>query len=261
MGNSQDLVLVGVVNRRKDLEIALNKHWYRIPVKYAPKRKANFLAFYQTRVFGKQGKSINYYAPIKYSLPISRGQLLPEERSHPRAGQTYYKLHLGSLKELPRRIRNKSRRRIYFGFTTLTKLFESREISELFDIKPIEVIMEKLLKRSKIKAISEYLLMEHRHCRYRLDFALFCGNGKIDVECDNEKWHSLPSQKIKDRKRDLYLREHGWTILRFEGKKIMNNPNYCIKVLKKAIRKLDGLSFAQEKAALPIISTNSLNKQ
>ena len=43
MPDNQDLVLVGVVNRRKDLEIALNEHWYRIPVKYAPKRKANFL--------------------------------------------------------------------------------------------------------------------------------------------------------------------------------------------------------------------------
>ena len=84
MPDNQDLVLVGVVNRRKDLEIASNKHWYRMPVKYAPKRKANFLALYQTRVFGKEGKSINYYASIKYSSPISRRELLPEERSHPR---------------------------------------------------------------------------------------------------------------------------------------------------------------------------------
>jgi len=177
MPDNQDLVLVGVVNRRKDLEIALNKRWYRMPVKYAPKRKANFLALYQTRVFGKEGKSINYYAPIKYSSPIS----------------------------------------------------------------------EKLLKRNKIKAFNEYLLMEDGHCRYRLDFAVFCEKGKIDVECDNEKWHRLSSQRVKDRRRDLYLGEHGWTVLRFEGENIMNNPNYCIKVLKEAIRKLGGLSFAQER--------------
>ena len=238
MPDSQNLVLVGVVNRRKDLEIALNKHWYRMPVKYAPKRKANFLALYQTRIFGKEGKSIAYYAPIKYSSSTSRGKLLPEERNHPRRDQTYYKLHLGPLKELPQKIRNRSRRRISFGFTTLTKLFKSSEVSELFDIKPIELIMEKLLKRNKIKAFSEYLLMENGRCRYRLDFAIFCLKGKIDVECDNEKWHSLPSQKIKDRKRNLYVREHGWRVLRFEGKKIMDSPDYCIKVLNKAIRKL-----------------------
>jgi len=245
MRDSQDLVLLGVVNRRKDLEIALGKHWYRIPVKYAPKRKANFLALYQTCTFGKEGKSINYYAPIKYSSPTSRRKLLPEESTHPRAGQAYYKLHLGPLKKLPQKIRNKSRRRISFGFTILTKLLKSREISELFDIKPIEVIMEKLLERNKIKAFNEYLLMENGRCRYRLDFAIFCRKGKIDVECDNEKWHSLPSQKIKDRKRNLYLREHGWRVLRFEGEKIMNSPDYCIEVLNAVIGKLGGLSLQE----------------
>lgn len=242
MPDKQDLVLMGVVNRKKDLEIALNKHWYRIPVKYAPKRKANFLAIYQTRTFGKEGKSINYYATIKHSSLTSRRELLPEEKSHPRANQPYYKLHLGPLKQLPRKIRNKSRRRINFGFTTLRKLFKSSEISQLFDIKPLEAIMEKLLKRNKIKAIDEYLLMDKGRCRYRLDFAIFCRKGKIDVECDNEKWHCLQSQKIKDRKRDLYLKRYGWTIPRFEGARIMNNPNCCIKVLKKTIRRLGGLS-------------------
>ena len=238
MPDKQDLVLVGVVNRRKDLEIAMSKHWYRMPVKYAPKRKANFLALYQTRTFGKEGKCIKYYAPIKYSSVTSRGELLPEEKSHPRVGEVYYKLHLGLLIKLPRKIRNKSRRRISFGFTTLRKLFKSREVSQLFDIKPIEVVMEKLLKRNKIKAIDEYPLMDNGRCRYRLDFAVFCRRGKIDMECDNEKWHCLPSQKIRDRKRDLYLKRHGWTILRFEGTKIVNNADYCIKVLKEAIKKL-----------------------
>jgi very-short-patch-repair endonuclease len=242
MQDNQNLVLVGVVNRRKDLGIALNRHWYRIPIKYAPKRKAKFLALYQTRIFRKEGKSINYYAPIQHFSLTSRRELLPEEKSHSRVNQAYYKLHLGPLRQLSQKIRNKSRRRINFGFTTLPKLFKSREISQLFDIKPLEEIMRKLLQRKKIKAIDEYLLTENENRRYRLDFALFCRKGKIDLECDNEKWHSLPSQKIKDRKRDLYLKRHGWTILRFEGNRIVNNPNYCIEVLNKAVRKLGGLS-------------------
>ncbi len=242
MGDNENLVLVGVVKRKKDLEIVSNKHWYRIPSKYAPKRKADFLALYQTRVFGKEGKSINYYAPIHHSSLASRRKLLPEEESHPRADQAYHKLHLGPLKELPRKIRNESRRRISFGFTTLAKLLKSREISQLFDIKPLEVIMRKLLKRNKIKAIEEYLFMLNRGRRYRLDFAVFCRKGKIDLECDNEKWHSLPSQKIRDRRRDLCLRRYGWTIIRFKGKMIMDNPQYCVEVLKRTIGKLGGSS-------------------
>jgi len=45
---SKKLVLVGVVNRKKDLEIAFKEHWYRIPVKHFPKRKARYLALHQT---------------------------------------------------------------------------------------------------------------------------------------------------------------------------------------------------------------------
>ena len=45
---SEKLVLVEVVNRKKDLEIALKEHWYRIPLKHLPKRKAKYLALHQT---------------------------------------------------------------------------------------------------------------------------------------------------------------------------------------------------------------------
>lgn len=50
------MVLVGVVNRKRDLEIAFKEHWYRIPLKHFPKRKAKYLALYQTRVFDKREK-------------------------------------------------------------------------------------------------------------------------------------------------------------------------------------------------------------
>lgn len=65
-------VLIGVVNRKKDLEIALKEHWYRMPLKYAPKKEADFLALYQTHRFGKMGKLINYYTPIQDSSLVLR---------------------------------------------------------------------------------------------------------------------------------------------------------------------------------------------
>jgi len=47
-------VLVAIINNPNDFKITRNKHWYRIPVKSAPRYwKADYLAFYQTRVFGK----------------------------------------------------------------------------------------------------------------------------------------------------------------------------------------------------------------
>lgn len=57
--------------------------------------------------------------------------------------------------------------------------------------------------------------MENSRLRYRLDFAFFCQEGKIDVECDNQKWHDRPAQKARDKERNHYLKDHGWTVLRF----------------------------------------------
>jgi len=64
---------------------------------------------------------------------------------------------------------------------------QTNEVSQLFSIIPIEEIMRKDIEISGIKVAHEYCLMEKGRCRYRLDFAVFCQKGKIDVECDNEK--------------------------------------------------------------------------
>lgn len=247
MQDYNKVVLVGVVNRKKDLKIILNEKWYRIPVKYAPKKKAKFLAIYQTKIFGEEGKAINYYADIKSWSIFPRKELLPDEKEHPKAEQLYYKIQLGPIKKLPKRIKNTSRRRISFGFTTIEKLLKSKEVSQLFDIPPIELIMGKILKKNNIKAIKEYLFAKNRK-RYFLDFAIFCKKGKIDLECDNEKWHSLSIQRKKDKERDVYLKKCGWIVLRFPGKEIITNPANCVKTLKKTINKLGGLKMLTHKS-------------
>lgn len=242
MGYSEKLVLVGVVNRKKDLEIAFKERWYRIPLKYVPKRKAKYLALYQTRVFDKDGKAINYYASIKGSSLLKRSELLPDEQNHPRSEDYYYKLNLGPLRATPHRIENRYGRRIGFAFATLERLLGAKEISELFNIVPIEEIMRQALKNCRIKAIGGYSIMENKRLRYRLDFAIFCQKGKINIECDDLKWHSQPKQRAKDKKRDRWLKKRGWTVLRFGGEEIKNNTESCVKLLKQAIQSLEGLS-------------------
>jgi very-short-patch-repair endonuclease len=241
MGHKEKLVLVGVVNRKKDLEIALKAHWYRIPLKHVPKRKAKYLALYQTRVFEKEGKAINYYASIKGFSLHKRRELLPDEESHPRSEDYYYKLNLGSLRATTYRIENRYGRRIGFAFTTLKRLLGAKEISELFNIVPIEEIMRQALKNCRIKAIGGYSIMENKRLRYRLDFAIFCQKGKINIECDDLKWHSQPRHRSRDKKRDRWLKKQGWTVLRFGGEEIKNNTASCVKILKQAIQNLGGL--------------------
>lgn len=234
-------MLVGVVRRKKDLDIVLQRRWYRIPVRYAPKKTPSYLALYETRALGNKGRGINYYARIGKIFLIRRKDLLPEEKNHCRSREWYYKFHLAPLKRVPHKINNKSRRRISFGFTSLKKLLKAKEMSELFNIIPLEEMMRKELKKSRFQAFHEYCLVEKGRIRYRLDFAIFCRHGKMAIECDSQKWHFLPRVKERDRMRDRWLRSHGWTVFHFSEREIIDSPSYCLQTIRKAIYNLGGI--------------------
>jgi hypothetical protein len=126
-------VLVAIMNRPRDLAIARDQHWYRIPVDRVPKRglHAPILAFYQTRAFAEEKWSINYYASATAWEVVPRIQLLPEEADHPRANELYYKVHLGELRRLAHPIVSRKWRRITFIVTHWERLVKAYEISEL----------------------------------------------------------------------------------------------------------------------------------
>jgi len=188
------IVLVGVVKDRRDLNILLREKWYRIPVAYAPRRRFDYLTFYQPALFGRQGKRIQYYARILNWRVIKRGDLLPDEPSHPRARDYYLRIRIGKIKKLPRSIRNIIPRRISFGFTTLNHLLKSKDILQLYNITPTELMVGDGLEEAGIRAIPQYYV-KGKQKKYFLDFAIFCQKGMIAIECDNKKAHSIPSQK------------------------------------------------------------------
>ena len=234
------IILVGVIKDRRDLSILLKENWYRIPVKYAPKRKFDYLAFYQPLSFGRKGKQIQYYAPVLDYKVIKRSDLLPEELEHPRAKDYYLKIQVGRAKKLAKPIKNIIPRRISFGFTTLNHLLKSKDILQLYNVTPTEPMVEDGLKESGIKAIPQYYV-RGKEKRFFLDFAIFCQKGKIAIECDNKKVHSLPSQKRKDKIKDTFLKKYGWTVIRLLEDDIISDLLGCIKRIKKAVKKLGGL--------------------
>ena len=126
-------VLVAIINNQRDFAIARDEHWYRIPVKRAPARAtgAPVLAFYQTKVFGSEAWAINYWARAWRWEVVKRIELLPDELSHPRAHDDYYKIHLGQLERLPHPVVSKKWRRITFIVTTWERLMRAREVREL----------------------------------------------------------------------------------------------------------------------------------
>jgi hypothetical protein len=126
-------VLVAILRNPGDLEIARERHWYRIPVARLPARAvdAPILAFYQTKAFGEEKWAIRYYAHATSWEVLRRVDLLPDEADHSRANQPYYKVNLGELQLLPRPITSRKWRRITFFVTHWDRLQVAHEIHEL----------------------------------------------------------------------------------------------------------------------------------
>jgi very-short-patch-repair endonuclease len=77
---------------------------------------------------------------------------------------------------------------------------------------------------------------------YFLDFAIFCNQGKIDVETDGDTWHIGPESAQVDRLRDNNLASHGWKVLRFNTIEIHERPvDYCVSKVMATINRLKGL--------------------
>ncbi len=135
-GEEAERVLVAVVNNRADFDRIREQGWYRIPVRRAPNQvAADYLAFYQTGAFGKDGRAVRFLAPVRRYVLRRRRDLLPEEPNHPRAGEWYYKVELGPLRKLPSAISGGRTPRVTFIPTTMKLLLSAREVKDLW-MKP-----------------------------------------------------------------------------------------------------------------------------
>ena len=131
-----DRVLIVIMNNLRDMEIARQRHWYRIPADQAAKlfeieQPPQWLAFYQTKVFGVEAFAIHTYAQVQRVTQVSRSNLFPDEPAHANCHKLYYKLELSDLQRLPRPIPSLRLRRITFISTTLEHLQTAADVSEL----------------------------------------------------------------------------------------------------------------------------------
>jgi very-short-patch-repair endonuclease len=70
---------------------------------------------------------------------------------------------------------------------------------------------------------------------YSLDLALPAL--KIAIEADGKAYHSSPKQKAHDRKRDAFLKSHGWQTLRFSGSQINGDLSWVVRRIEKEIQR------------------------
>ncbi len=73
-----------------------------------------------------------------------------------------------------------------------------------------------------------------RGSHYRLDFAV--PDLKIGIEIDGFESHSDTQDIAADRKRQRDLEAIGWTIIRFGGQEVYDDPAYCAEEALRFIR-------------------------
>jgi very-short-patch-repair endonuclease len=236
-------LLVGIVNRRKDWRLIETEHWYRIPVRTAPVSLdvTKYVAFYRTSVFGADKWSVSHYARVAGITRLKRRELLPDEPRHRRADEEYYCVALGELERLPTPIPSRRWRRVVFIPTTLEKLLKAEEINDLYHGSPLEDRLHYALRETGLEAERQFLVRES-DTGYMLDFAVFCSNGRLDVECDGESYHLGREAARRDRTRDNDLVAAGWRVLRFSGSEIAGNLEGCIRMIRRVVRRLGGLA-------------------
>ncbi|MBN1202761.1 MAG: hypothetical protein JXJ20_12985 [Anaerolineae bacterium] len=129
----EDRVLVGVINRKRDLDKARYEHWYRVPQgKASTGIHAEYIAFYLSRAFKELNGGIHYYARRTGIELACRRDLLPEEADHPRADHLYHRLQLGELRRKDPPILNPTRRPVAFIYTTWDRFTEAKELADLY---------------------------------------------------------------------------------------------------------------------------------
>jgi very-short-patch-repair endonuclease len=234
-------VLVAVINNLRDFEIARDQGWYRIPVNRAPRRLgADYLALYQTKIFGAEGWAVNYYAPVLRVRLSRRRDLLPAEADHPRADDAYYKIEIGPLQRLSRPIPSHRLRRITFIHTTLQRLLSAEEINDLWLGSEEEERLWATFRENGISAERHWGLREDDES-YVVDFALFCREGQVAVLCEGATWQT--GIVLRERPPvDYDLGTSGWMVLHFTARQITRSLPGCLAAVQQAITERGGMA-------------------
>jgi hypothetical protein len=175
-----DRVLVAIMNSPRDLAIARDEGWYRIPQKRAPASatEAAVLAFYFTKAFGDRKWSIDTYAPVEGHELVRRRDLFPEACDHPRADEPYYKLQLGPLVTREEPIPSLRWRRVTFIESTWDRFVAAEEINDLYASGADGLYVT--LKDENLHPEREFLIREEG-VEYVVDMAIPCQEGTVTI--------------------------------------------------------------------------------
>lgn len=241
---SPNTVLVALLPTVADWALAREQGIYRIPVRSAPELvrtgTLTHIAFYFPMAFGAEACTVRWYAPISSLVIRKRSEILPGQPNHPNADTDYYLVGCKDLQELPRVIPSRKPRRLLFIPTTLEKLLNAPEINFLFSVSPLEELMWAELLRAGIPAERQHDITVGP-LRFKLDFAVFCKERNIDIECDGDTYHMAPEAVERDKRRSNALTSHGWADLRFTTTQLTTGMPATMSLVSDTINRYGGL--------------------
>lgn len=88
-----------------------------------------------------------------------------------------------------------------------------------------------------------HLVQQWKVGSYRLDIVAVCGEKKVAIECDGERWHSGEEKIREDMERQTILERLGWRFIRIRGSEFYRDSK---KTIERVIAELAGYGIEPE---------------
>lgn len=180
-----DRVLVGIINRKTDLDHLLNDHWYRIPQAQMPDGIfAEYIAFFLSGSAAKRfGESGIYYFAHRHGLELAyRKDLLPNETSQKalaRANESYYKVQFRQIQGKVPAITNPNKRRFAFIHTTWDRFVNASKLADLYSTNDYYVDRIYHALRDKQIRANRYWDAQRKQIGYGASVRIICERGTL----------------------------------------------------------------------------------
>jgi len=182
-----DRVLVGAITRKKDLRLARDQGWYRIPQARMPRGvHTEYLAFFlSSRVAGQPESGIYFFAERAGLELAYRRDLLPDEADHPRANEVYYQVQLRNWQAKTPPVLNPTRRSIAFIYTTWDRFVRAREIKDLYS--DADYYVDRIyhaLRNDGLKSLDRYWEAERSQTGFGAQLRILCERGAVTASAE-----------------------------------------------------------------------------
>lgn len=247
----ENSILIALLKTKKDWALLQETGIYRIPARMAPDMVRNgtltHIAFYFPKEFGPDGFQVKWYGVVSSLRVARRIDAVPHEPYHPKAHTDYYLIGVSDLMELEEPFVSLRPRRLLFIPTTEQKFFKplAREINHLFNDSPLENLLWDTLYSKRIPAERQFLIKIKKK-EFLLDFAIFCKDRNIDIECDGDTYHNTKPRIEKDKSRSNMLESIGWSVLRYTSDMLIKDLPWVTQNIVETVNRYGGVMEPDE---------------